>query len=238
MALRHTYEIIRGRLPVQVQGACGLYSFFYAARLLRATNERLPAVPTPRKSEAEKPGYQKAGYDQAESLRKYAKRELRSGQGEILTEDEMVTMVRAWRYDALPSKATTAAEKKTFLVEQTGQGWPVLIAFLACESAGRELVRQEPAGCQFVVRVVVLVRHACQVSARGRPAPAVVRQRAAGACARTDSITPRLTITRPQALSMLGCSPSSGTASTVASTGASAPTIEHFCAPSRRTDRP
>ena len=56
--------------------------------------------------------------------------------------------------------------------------------------------------------------------------------------ARTASTTPRLTTITPKAVSAVGDSPSRGMASSVASTGASAPTIAHFAAPSSRIDMP
>jgi hypothetical protein len=87
-------------------------------------NPKLPAVPSPKKSEGGTGGF-------TESLRHYAKRQLQSGQGEILTEAEMNAFIKAWGYRSESSGAATSGAKGDFLTIQTRAGHPVLIAYLA-----------------------------------------------------------------------------------------------------------
>lgn len=123
MRLIDAYTKIKSTLRPQVQGTCGVYSFYNAVQILRQIDGKLPSVPSPKKSEASQGATQ--------SLRQFAKRELRSGQGEILSEAEMKAFVKAWGYRSEVAGVATGAGKKDFLTTQTLGGHPVLIAYLA-----------------------------------------------------------------------------------------------------------
>jgi hypothetical protein len=127
MNLLDAYEQVRASLRPQVQGTCGLYSFYNAVQILRQIDPSRPAVPAPKKSEA--------GPKATASLRQYAKRELRSGQGEILSAAEMITFIKAWGYRCEACQADGSAARQDFLAVQTRGGKPVLIAYLADEDS-------------------------------------------------------------------------------------------------------
>jgi len=123
MSLIDAYNTIKSTLRPQVQGTCGLYSFYNAVQILRQIDASLPSVPAPKKSEAA-PGA-------TQSLRQFAKRELKSGQGEILSEAEMQAFIKAWGYRSEAAGVATGSGKQDFLTTQTRGGHPVLIAYLA-----------------------------------------------------------------------------------------------------------
>lgn len=125
--LTDSYNNVKGSLRPQVQGTCGIYSFYNAVRILRDINARNPTVPAPKKSE-------KLPSDAPGSLRHYSKAHLNSGQGEILTGTEMVTLIATHRYAPLNfsrSGAVNAAAKKIFLSRCMKSGYPVLVAYIA-----------------------------------------------------------------------------------------------------------
>lgn len=125
MALVDHYNNVSKTLRAQVQGTCGIYSFYNAVCMLRDMDSKNPSVPSPKKSEAS-PGA-------TVSLRQYAKRELKSGQGEILTEAEMTAFVKAWGYKVACFIAGTYSAKQDFITLHTKGGHPVLIPYLADE---------------------------------------------------------------------------------------------------------
>jgi hypothetical protein len=132
--LTDSYEIVRGSLQPQVQGTCGLYSFYVAARILQqATQGRAPLVPKPRSGDQLK-GVKYALIDvkhaPGKSLRKFSKDEFHSGQGEILTESEMTRLVDSHGYKAL-SFSGDESQKKIFITTQLLKGYPILIPYLA-----------------------------------------------------------------------------------------------------------
>ena len=116
MNLQDAYNQVSAHLRPQVQGTCGLYSFYNAVRMLRAINGSNPEVPAPKKCEGA-PGA-------TQSLRQYAKREFKSGQGEILSEAEMVSFVSAWGYKPAPFVAGTYSAKPDFISLHTRGGQP------------------------------------------------------------------------------------------------------------------
>lgn len=111
MTLEEAYDAIRTTLRPQFQGTCGLYSFYNAVQILRRIDSSLRPVPTPKKCEAA-PGA-------TESLRQFAKRELKSGQGEILTEIEMTRLITNWGYKVASCGQNDRAGKSRFLTQQT-----------------------------------------------------------------------------------------------------------------------
>lgn len=126
MNLSDAYTKVKSHLFPQVQGTCGLYSFYNAVQILRAIDGKLPSVPAPKKSEQPQ-----GTTGKLQSLREFAKREFKSGQGEILTEAEMKAFVKAWGYRCETAGVATGAGKKDFLTIQTRAGHPVLIPYLA-----------------------------------------------------------------------------------------------------------
>lgn len=132
MALTDSYKRLKGQFTSQVQGTCGIYSFYNAVCLLRDMNPRNPAVPPPKRSQ-HAPTDSTAGPHA--SLRKYAKRELKSGQGELLSETEVAELVAAHGYAPLAiarhGAAVDVGAKKTFLKTCLDAGHPVLIAYMA-----------------------------------------------------------------------------------------------------------
>lgn len=124
MKLIDAYNAIRDTLLPQVQGTCALYSFHTAVCLLRHINSLNPDVPTPKKCEA-------APQDATESLRQYAKREFKSGQGEILSELEMAGLVTAWGYKAATFLGGGYSAKCDFIFVHMHAGHPVLVPYLA-----------------------------------------------------------------------------------------------------------
>jgi hypothetical protein len=134
MSLETAYNTIRTSLRAQVQGTCGLYSFYNAVQILRAINPRLPQVPSPKKSEDPRGRA-------TQSLRQYGKRQFQSGQGEILTAAEMIGFVNAWGYRGESCGSDGTAAKSDFLTIQTRADHPVLIAYLADDDpAGGSLI--------------------------------------------------------------------------------------------------
>src|SRR5262245_39078558 len=100
MNLKEAYDrYSRWNLWPQLQGECGIYSFFYATLLLRTINPGggLPEV-HPRKYRGN-PG-QYPGGTPTTSVRSWSKTQLHSGQGELLTESEMLSMVTHFGYPA------------------------------------------------------------------------------------------------------------------------------------------
>lgn len=126
--LKQAYANIKDTLRDQVQGTCGIYSFYNAVQILRNINALNPSVPAPKKSET------KAGDKDIGSLREYAKRQLQSGQGEILSDSEMSNLVAAHGYAPLTfgrGGDVGGAAKRNFLEMCMRECYPVLIAYLA-----------------------------------------------------------------------------------------------------------
>jgi len=128
MTLLTSYESVKGTLRPQVQGDCGIFSFYNAVCILRQEDARHPAVPPPRKrfrgkSDATGP-----------SLRNHAKKLLDSGQGEILSKDEMVGLLTAHGYGAAsvgPHGDVSESRRTDFIDRALGAGHPVLVPYLA-----------------------------------------------------------------------------------------------------------
>lgn len=122
------YYKIQKSLPTQVQKTSGIYSFYYAIRILREIDPTYPEVPFPKKSSFEHSNhFMSAGN---ESLRHFAKNTLHSGQGEILSEQEMSNLVTAHGYAAHKfDRHNSAKEKKLkFLTECIQKKYPVIVS--------------------------------------------------------------------------------------------------------------
>jgi len=140
--LENAYAVCKNTLTEQVQGTCGLYSFWYASVMLLTlekmeTDKRLgvptTAAPTkvdflPRKHPNAMPHINWAVDTRAtESLRSYAKKGLSSGQGEILSADEMGRLINHFGYNyRLPLQGQA---KKGFISEFLSHNRPVIFAY-------------------------------------------------------------------------------------------------------------
>lgn len=120
--LTDSYTKICSNLEPQIQGTCGIYSFYIAARILQDA-VKSPAVPPPRRKHAS------IANAAGPSMRSFAKLNLDSGQGEILTETEMLGLITGHGYKALAFNASTT--KQAFISDCLSKEWPVLIAFLS-----------------------------------------------------------------------------------------------------------
>jgi hypothetical protein len=122
-----------GQLWPQLQGDCGVYSFYYASLLLRAMNpsKGYPEVfPRKYKSDSTKNG----GVPFKTSIREWCKSGLNSGQGEILTVDEMYRVIAHFGYRAsymgMGGNMDSTKKRRNFISRELAAGHPVLIAFL------------------------------------------------------------------------------------------------------------
>lgn len=124
--LSTAYTGLAASLKTQIQGTCGLYSFWYATLLLRALGGTGPVV-FPRRSEG------KAG----ESMRRFAKAypSIRSGQGEVLSAAEMESIILRFGYSCDVNVAQTGRDG--FIAKALGRNHPVMIAFMDCGNPGQ-----------------------------------------------------------------------------------------------------
>jgi hypothetical protein len=106
-------------LKPQAQGDCGLYSFWYATVLLNHLDNTKPII-YPRKME-DPMGVQ--------SMRKEAKTLVKSGQGEILTSNEMAKIISHFGYGSRRMRGTDSAWRKRFITGSLGQNAPVLFPY-------------------------------------------------------------------------------------------------------------
>lgn len=128
MTLLEAYKKVFTTLPAQAQGTCGIYSFYAAVQLLRQINPGNPATPAPKKSKTRETDIPDT------SLRAYARREFKSGQGEILSESEMSSLIVAHGYKANAfNRLGDSGEKAkaTFISDHLKKNHPVLIAYMA-----------------------------------------------------------------------------------------------------------
>jgi hypothetical protein len=119
----------------QLQGECGCYSFFYATVLLRTLDPsgRFPEV-HPRKFKQAANGDARKAPPGTTTVREFAKASLRSAQGELVTLDEIVSVILNFGYTPniplFKPKADKEDRKKAWITEQLTANHPVLIAFL------------------------------------------------------------------------------------------------------------
>ncbi len=112
-----------GVLKPQRQGTCGLYSFWYATQLLAGLGGTKGIV-YPRSEEMRDAGVT------GESPRHYAKRKANSGQGEILSELEMMTVVQHYGYTGTPYPSGGTDNRAAFITGHLQADRPVLVAYL------------------------------------------------------------------------------------------------------------
>lgn len=121
MSLYAAWSACSSQLKPQVQGDCGVYSFWYATVLLRHLDPTNHAVTYPRANhEASLKG---------KSIRAVAKKEVGSGQGELFTAAEMAKVIGEFKYTAKvhtgPSNTRAA-----FITAALAAKQPVLFAYI------------------------------------------------------------------------------------------------------------
>jgi hypothetical protein len=117
--LAEAYADLTGTLLGQRQGTCGLYSFWFATLLIKRINPGdTRNLVYPRKWEGGKSG--------GESLRHYSKT-LGSGQGEILTLDEMEKVIRHFGWDCVSHLGEGRVE---FITKCLAANQPVLFPYM------------------------------------------------------------------------------------------------------------
>ncbi len=121
--LRSAFNKATIHLKPQKQGTCGLYSFWYATVLLSTFKSNLPIV-YPRKG---MPEAEKAGFS-GESLRHFAKSN-GSGQGEVFTSQQMVKIIREFKYDCVEFRNESESARKAFISEALKAERPVLVPY-------------------------------------------------------------------------------------------------------------
>ena len=124
------YNNIKVMFKPQVQGDCGVFSFYYAARLRREVDSKRPQVWPPRKSLYEKTTDLGSEY----SLRFLAKTGLLSAQGEILTADEMVRFVIISGYEGKLCKESKQSKRASFISDSLEADCPVLIPYIMSQT--------------------------------------------------------------------------------------------------------
>jgi hypothetical protein len=107
------------KLVPQTQGTCGVYSFWYAAMLLREIDPKDHPEVHPRK----------LGNQKIESIRSYTKTAFQSGQGEILTVAEMVDVIQHFKYKCSVCGDTSEAGKKKFISRSIAKDQPVMVPY-------------------------------------------------------------------------------------------------------------
>lgn len=123
------YNNIRKALEPQIQGTCGVYSFYNAVSILRSGKPANPRVPPPKISQ-----YNATTDLVGDSLRAYTKDKLSSGQGEILSANEMEALILAHGYKSVTYPISGGrALKASWIDAQLKAGCPVLIAYLATD---------------------------------------------------------------------------------------------------------
>lgn len=119
--LKEAWEGMTDDLKPQRQGTCGLYSFWYATQLL-AELGGTKGIVYPRECEGSTGGW--------ESSRHYAKRRVNSGQGEVMSEREMVTIVKHYGYKPHCYGSFFTDKRKAFITKHLNANQPILIPYL------------------------------------------------------------------------------------------------------------
>src|SRR5262249_43476567 len=116
-----------GRLWPQLQGDCGVYSFYYATLLLQAMNpgKKYPLV-FPRKYKSDSSKWGRQPYKT--SVRQWVKSTggLNSGQGEILTLGEMQRVISHFGYESTCAAKNNIHVRRDFISRELAAGHPVL----------------------------------------------------------------------------------------------------------------
>jgi len=119
--LAGAYNNLKNRMMPQKQGTCGLYSFWFATILLSQCKPTARTIPYPRKSTVT------AGTG-GESMRHYAKNTLRSGQGEVLTCQEMEDIILHFGFQPLTHLGASGREE--FIARSLASNSPVMFPYM------------------------------------------------------------------------------------------------------------
>jgi hypothetical protein len=126
MSLMTAYDSTYAQMKPQIQGTCGIYSFWYATILLHHLNAtKYPDVPFPR-------ACHNAGGKTGLSLRKVAKRTSGSAQGELLSVAEMLALIGTTKYRATVYSRWNhiLGGREDFLTEHLAANRPVVFAYI------------------------------------------------------------------------------------------------------------
>ena len=134
--LKEAYGLCAAVLKPQRQGTCGLYSFWFATLLLNSINPDRRPVVYPRKHEQRVADSTVQRGQEATSLRSFAKTELGSGQGEVLTLSEMVAIVNHFGWDWV-AHVSGGDERRAFITECLVANRPVMFAYLTAGNPRR-----------------------------------------------------------------------------------------------------
>jgi hypothetical protein len=116
------YNNVQSVLKPQKQGTCGLYSFWFATLMLNSIRPEQKEVVYPRGCEMTATS--------GLSLRKFAKAALGSGQGELLSFDEIAVMIWGFGWD-FNFYGDGGDPRKTFVTNSLQQNMPVMFSYLA-----------------------------------------------------------------------------------------------------------
>lgn len=147
MNLIGAYNKLSSTLKRQVQGTCGLYTFWYATLILQelqkhavkpsgSTINKPPDV-FPRRREG-------VSSKHPMSLRCYAKSKLHSGQGEVNSKEEIEKIINHYGYKFESSKVQDDISRKIFISSSISNKRPVLCAFLSQGPSNPPLTPPDP----------------------------------------------------------------------------------------------
>lgn len=127
MDLLQAWQDTKSSMTRQHQGDCGVFSFWYATVLLHKINPQGHATVYPKQRTLESAPFGPA--DINESIRHYAKAAVKSGQGELLTVDEMRRVIERFGYQCESTSAPGAVIRQNFITRSLAQGRPVLFPY-------------------------------------------------------------------------------------------------------------
>src|SRR5262245_43901720 len=136
MDLYQAWQAAKGILKPQPQGDCGVYSFWYATVLLRQINPSDPreviyprSHPKPKgRVKGTQPDWPTGPITKDKSIRYRAKHLVNSGQGEILSEREMVLVVTSFGYNCTAN--LIRVDPAEFITSNLKSNTPVLFPYM------------------------------------------------------------------------------------------------------------
>lgn len=142
-SLVDAYNACASVLKPQRQGTCGLYCFWFATLLLNELRTDKKPVVYPRKHEQRAADPSVTRGSEARSLRSFAKDTLHSGQGELLTATEVVTMIVLFKWDWV-AHVWGGDSRRDFITDSLKANRPVMFAHLAGGSPAMPLTVPRP----------------------------------------------------------------------------------------------
>jgi hypothetical protein len=128
--LSDAYTNCLGVLKPQRQGTCALYSFWFATLLLNDLNTLKKPIVYPRKSEQRDADASVTRGNEDVSLRQFATQMLHSGQGELLTVSEVISMIVMFSWGWV-AHVSGGDDRKQFITDQLSRNRPIMFAHLA-----------------------------------------------------------------------------------------------------------